>query len=97
VFASTILAGIVLYLLVRAILRVIRRPLASKFQRAGRLPGKTRAEIISFVGRPTRVSALPGGHSLLQWMATGYHMSLRFKGDVCDGVVQEMSSDRLTV
>ena len=29
--------------------------------------------------------------TLLQWMATGYHIVLKFNGDICQGVQHEAS------
>jgi hypothetical protein len=91
-YAWAIIGGIVVYLVVTRIIRSRGHSLARKFQQVGRPAGKTRAEIIAIVGKPSRASRLPGGQSLLQWISTGYHISLRFRGDVCDGVVLETSA-----
>ena len=65
------------------------RSLAKKFAAFGKFPGKSKTEIIAAVGSPNAISALAGGKSLLQWQATGYHVALRFNGDVCEGIVHE--------
>ena len=91
-YAWAIICAIVAYLVVTRIIRSRGQSLERKFHRIGRPAGKTRAEIIAVVGKPSRASRLPGGQSLLQWIANGYHISLRFRGDVCDGVVLETSA-----
>ena len=69
------------------------RALQRKFQQVGPLKGRSSAEIISLVGQPQAKSAIPGGGSLLQWMATGYHIALGFDaGGVCTGVTHEFSA-----
>jgi len=42
------------------------------------MTGKTTAEIIEKVGNPCSISQIAGGRQLLQWQATGCHMSLLF-------------------
>lgn len=64
--------------------------LAQRFRDAGTLSGRTKDEIVAFVGPPSSMSGLPNGKTLLQWMATGYHIALRFDGDICDGVTHEV-------
>jgi hypothetical protein len=91
-YAWMIVGGIVAYLVVTRIIRSRGLSLERKFQRIGRPAGKTRTEIIAVVGKPSRASRLPGGQSLLQWIATGYHISLRFRGEVCDGIVLETNA-----
>ena len=60
--------------------------LFQQFVELGHLPGKTTDEIVSKVGPPTSISALASGRFLLQWQATGCHMALIFKDDVCEGI-----------
>jgi hypothetical protein len=91
-YAWAIICAIIVYLVVSRFIRSRGQSLERKFQRIGRPAGKTRAEIIAVVGKPTQASRLPGGQSLLQWIATGYHISLRFRGDVCDGIVLETNA-----
>ena|ERR1700741_1530472 len=52
--------------------------LAWKFFALGNLRGKTATEIIAGVGLPTSIHAMAKGEMLLQWRATGYHMTLLF-------------------
>ena len=68
-----------------------------KFGKAGVLRGKTKAEIISLVGNPRTISALPHDKTLLQWMETtsvgAYHVALRFDArGICEGVTHEHDS-----
>jgi hypothetical protein len=56
------------------------------------MTGKTREEICAAVGQPSSVTALPQGKELLQWMASGYHIALRFEGETFEGVVHEFSA-----
>jgi hypothetical protein len=66
------------------------RALRSKFQAAGVLRGCTKADIIAKVGPAQSVSNFADGTSLLQWMATGYHICLGFdQKNVCTGVQSE--------
>lgn len=65
------------------------RDMARKFAKLGTLSGKSKEEIIASVGQPSSFSALAEGKSLLQWQATGYHIALRFDGEVCEGVTHE--------
>lgn len=41
--------------------------LHKKFEAIGEIRGKSKNEIIAKVGRPTSISALPDGKTLLQW------------------------------
>jgi len=66
--------------------------LQNKFVRMGTLAGKTKAQIISVAGQPNSISVLPGGKTLLQWMATGYHIALTFNGEICEGVSHEFAN-----
>lgn len=71
--------------------------LKNKFVSAGTLRGRSKAEIIALVGRPTSVSGADAGKTLLQWMdSTGsgsYHIALLFdQNDICEGVTHEFDS-----
>ena len=75
--------------------RAVRPPnLRKRFQMAGNLRGRTRAEIVAAVGRPVAISAMPGG-ALIQWGETGYFIALNFSGTgddaVCRGIASEIS------
>jgi hypothetical protein len=63
--------------------------MARKFAALGTLAGKHKEEIIDAVGPPTSISAVGDGLTLLQWQTEGYHIALRFNGDVCEGVTHE--------
>ena len=59
------------------------------FVRLGDLRGKPRSEIVSAVGAPNSVSAIPNG-TLLQWIKPGYHIAVMFdEDDVCIGISHE--------
>ena len=69
------------------------RALQKKFVELGTLKGRTKAEIIAAVGNPQSVSARAGGGTLLQWLATGYHIALIFDADgICQGVSHEFAA-----
>lgn len=81
-----------MYLVISSLVKTPGRSLAGRFSSLGTLKGKTKEEIISVVGRPNSVSAMPNGSQLLQWMATGYHISLMFdSNENCLGVSHEFS------
>jgi hypothetical protein len=68
------------------------RALQKKFATLGNLAGRTKEEIIELVGYPTAITALTEDDSLLQWQAVGYHVALKFNGDICEGVTHEYTS-----
>ena len=79
-----------LYWIISAIVTAPGRDLAAKFGRIGVLEGKTKDEITSVAGPPVAISAAPGRNTILQWMATGYHIVLLFdENGVCKGVRHE--------
>jgi hypothetical protein len=45
------------------------------------MTGKTSEQIIAAVGNPSSISSLSRGQTLLQWQATGCHMSILFGAD----------------
>lgn len=57
------------------------RALHGKFLSLGNMTGKTANEIVAVVGRPTSISSMAGGMTLMQWQATGCHMALLFRAD----------------
>jgi hypothetical protein len=88
-----LLGGAVLNGITHDAVRAPGRALSERFQRLGNMTGKTTAEVCAVVGRPSSVSALPGGKLLLQWMATGYHAAILFdKDDVFERITHESSS-----
>ena len=54
------------------------RALHARFMSLGNMTGKTATEIVTVVGRPTSISSMAHGMSLLQWQATGYHIAILF-------------------
>ena len=78
------LAGVafaVITVVVVSIYLVMRGPVpfGESFRRLGNLQGRSLKQIIDFVGLPTSYSSMPGGKLLVQWMATGFHISLLFE------------------
>jgi hypothetical protein len=84
--------GLGMFAITRVLVKAPGRSLQSKFVAINPLAGKTKTQIIAAAGPPNSVSALPGGKSLLQWLATGYHISLIFNGEICEGVRHEFAS-----
>ena len=83
-FVAAVIFGVI-----GAIGRTLGNEVPNKFAAAGKLTGKSLSEITSLVGPPNRVSGLPGGKVLYEWVTTHYHIALRFDGEVCEGVVSE--------
>ena len=88
-FVLILLGGVLVSVLIQASVKAPGNELARKFAAAGTLAGKTKSEIITMVGPPNSITGLPGGKTLCQWMATGYHVALRFNGEICEGVTHE--------
>lgn len=65
-----------------------------RFRDLGNMRGKTRHEIVQYVGAPTSVSH-GHGYSLLQWQVPGYHIALKFddKG-MFAGIAHEYAARR---
>ena len=63
--------------------------LAQQFAALGTLAGKTKQEIIAAVGAPTAISSIGPDTTLLQWQKANYHVALKFKGEICEGVTHE--------
>jgi stage V sporulation protein K len=57
------------------------RALHGRFLSLGNMAGKTADEIIAVVGRPSSISSMAAGLTLMQWQATGCHMALVFRAD----------------
>jgi hypothetical protein len=87
----TILAGLILFGVITALVRAPGQNLHAKFVELGELKGRSRKEIEAAVGPPNAVSAIADGKSVCQWMQTGYHIALLFDGDICEGVSHESS------
>ena len=91
-FGLIVLIAVVLIVLI--LIRLARMPrllsLQETFQAVGTLKGRTADEIIEAVGNPNSRSTYHDGQFLLQWLESGYHISLRFDADgVCTGVTHE--------
>lgn len=91
-FIWVFIGGIVLYAIISAMTTAPGKSLQNKFVNMGTLTGKSKNEIISIVGSPNSISALPDGKAVLQWMATGYHIALIFNDDICEGVSHEFAN-----
>ena len=90
IFVAPVVGGLLLYLLIRAIVRGPGSSLHSKFVKLGTLRGRPLKEITSVCGEPNSVSVTKDGNTVRQWMATGYHIVLLFdKNDICLGVTSE--------
>jgi Holliday junction resolvasome RuvABC ATP-dependent DNA helicase subunit len=57
------------------------RALHGRFLALGNMTGKTSEEIIAAVGRPSSISSMAFGQTLMQWQAPGCHMALVFRVD----------------
>jgi len=86
-----LIGGFILYAITRAVVRIPGASLRSKFAKLGVVKGRHISEIIAVVGHPNSRSSMADGRMLCQWMATGYHISLVFTGNICDGVTHEFS------
>ena len=89
--AIALIGGLILFAVIAALVRTPGNLLKQRFGSLGQLPGKTKEEIIAVVGPPNSISAAPGGKTLLQWMAPGYHVALLFEGDACLGITHEFT------
>lgn len=88
----TLIGGFILYAITGAIVRIPGKSMQGKFQDLGTLKGRTLHSIIAEVGPPNAKTMVGDGRILYQWITTGYHISLIFTGDVCDGVTHESST-----
>lgn len=87
-----LIGGLLIYAVIHVLVRAPGASLQQKFVRLGTLAGRPEAEIVAAVGPPQSRGVAPGGY-LLQWMATGYHIALRFDAQgICQGVTHEFKS-----
>lgn len=85
-----LVAAAVVAIVVPYMFRAPGRALRKQFIALGSLKGRTRREIEKAVGPAAQETPLPGGRTLLQWRATGYHIALVFEKDGrCFGVTHE--------
>ncbi|MDZ4851494.1 MAG: hypothetical protein SGI77_19565 [Pirellulaceae bacterium] len=90
----TFVSGWILYAIMQFFVGIPGSVMASRFQSLGDLSGKHLHEIVRVVGKPVSVSSTGDGQ-LIQWMATGYHISLIFQNDLCQGISHEYSATEL--
>jgi len=77
-FVGIIIGGLVLFVIISLVVKSPGRSLQIKFQKLGNMTGRRKQEIIAAAGPPSSISATGDGGQLLQWMATGYHIAIRF-------------------
>lgn len=86
-YVGPFIGGLLMFLFIAVLVRLPGAALSKKFVSLGVLKGKTKAEIIAVAGKPRAISAAAGGKTVLQWLATGYHIALIFdENDVCEGI-----------
>jgi hypothetical protein len=67
------------------------RALQAKFHQLGTVAGKTRAEIEKVVGPAKSWVAIGDGRFTYSWNTQKYYVTLVFKGDICEGIQNEIS------
>ena len=90
-FILPLVGGIGLYFVIQYVVKTPGRLLKANFEKLGNVVGKTKAEIESVVGPAKTVSGQPEGKVLLQWLASGFHIALLMKDDVCEGITHQHS------
>lgn len=89
-YVLPIVGGLILYFIIKAVVRAPGASLQAKFIKLGTLKGKTLQEITSVCGQPNSVSSTAEGIRVRQWISTGYHIVLLFdENDICLGVSSE--------
>lgn len=87
---GAILGGLLLYGLINAAVKAPGIALAKKFASLGDLRGRSLDEIVRSVGPfQSRSQGQGEGHEIIQWLQSGYHISLLFQDEVCEGVSHE--------
>ena len=90
IYVLPFVGGLILYAIIKALVRAPGASLNTKFAQLGTLKGKTLQEITSVCGQPNSVSINADGNKVYQWLATGYHIVLLFdNNDICLGVASE--------
>jgi len=88
--AVAFIGPFVVFYLIRRSTRSPGKRLRRSFQSLGVLIGRSFREITNVVGAPKRPVGPARGRILFQWVAVGYHISLKFTTDgICEGVVFE--------
>ncbi len=93
---GTFVGGLILYAIMRSLVRAPGNALQSKFVQLGTVAGKTYDEIQIIAGTPNSVSVQTDENgnkiTVRQWISTGYHIVLLFdENDVCLGISSETS------
>jgi hypothetical protein len=73
----TFIFGLLLFVIIKIAVKAPGRTLQKKFVALGNMSQLTKDDIINAVGQPNSISNSANGQ-LLQWIATGYHMSILF-------------------
>ena len=90
---STILVAL-LYLLVASlmlafILSVRSARLRNRFEKMGRLEGRSLDEVVRLAGKPSHRGRMDAQRELLEWRRISFHVALTFTNGVCDGVAYQ--------
>ena len=89
-YVLPLIGGLILYAIIKVVVRIPAASLNAKFVKLGVLKGKTLAEITAVVGQPNAVSVNAEGITVRQWITPGYHIVLLFdENDICLGVNSE--------
>lgn len=88
----TFVGGFILYAITRVVVRAPGVSLQRKFRKLGKLKGQHIATICAAVGQPNARSVAGDGRIVCQWISTGYHISLIFTDNICDGVSHEFAT-----
>ena len=70
------------------------KALRAKFEALGKIPGRTRSEIVRHVGEPHRQHKLGEGREMLEWRRVNFRVVLSFQDDVCDGIEYDSGDSR---
>ena len=69
------------------------KQLAGRVRSLGHLIGKSRAEITAALGPHNAMQGIDEGKIIYTWARTGYFVTMRFKDDICEGIVAEQASN----
>ncbi len=78
--------GIGAYAIVDLLAKIPGLYLRWKISRLGELKERSLKEIVAALGPPACVVVDNQGKNLYQWIATGYHVVVRFEGETCEGL-----------
>ncbi|MBR0156621.1 MAG: hypothetical protein IJM20_03760 [Clostridia bacterium] len=93
-FIGPLIGGVILYLIIKAVVKAPGAVKNAQFANLGVLKGKTYDEIKAKVGPCNAQSASTSADgvpvTIRQWISTGYHIVLLFdQNDVCLGISSE--------